>query len=259
MSETEIDMAHAAMEAEPENDAARLAFYERLADSELFMLLSGEPNGDQIKPELFDIQDQKFALVFDSEERLATFVGRPAPYAGLPGRGLVQMIKGQSIGLALNLEVAPSAMLIPSSAVGWLAELLLHGPDQHEAVLHDLHAPMNLPDEVLSAIGRKLSLVPGLAKCAYFAGATFDNGAKGHVLVFIDTKEGSEDALAHAAGEALNFSGIEAGSMDVMFAKSDEKIHDVLQNVGLRFDMPEPQKPRTPEAPGMNPDKPPIL
>ncbi len=110
---TDLDQAHAAMEAAPEDDAARLRFYERLADTELFMLLGAEAENDQITPELFEIEDQRFTLVFDREERLSQFVGRVAPYAGLPGRAVAQMLQGQGIGLALNLEVAPSAMLIP--------------------------------------------------------------------------------------------------------------------------------------------------
>ncbi len=39
---TPLDTAHAAMEAAPADDAARLRFYERLADSEMFLLLSEE-------------------------------------------------------------------------------------------------------------------------------------------------------------------------------------------------------------------------
>jgi len=78
---TDLDIAHAAMEAAPNDDAARLQFYERLADTELFMLLGAEAEGDQVTPELFEIEDQRFALVFDREERLAQFVGRAAPYA----------------------------------------------------------------------------------------------------------------------------------------------------------------------------------
>ena len=116
---TDLDNAHAAMQAAPDDDAGRLRFYERLADTELFMLLDGEPDGDQITPALFEVEDQRFALVFDREERLSQFVGRVAPYAGLPGRDLVRMLTGQGIGLALNLEVAPSAMLIPAEAVDW--------------------------------------------------------------------------------------------------------------------------------------------
>ena len=114
---TDLDQAHAAMEAAPDDDAVRLRFYERLADTELFVLLGAEAEGDQITPELFEIEDQRFTLVFDREERLSQFVGREVPCAGLPGRTLVQMLQGQGIGLAFNLEVAPSAMLIPAEAV----------------------------------------------------------------------------------------------------------------------------------------------
>ena len=40
MSEaTPIDTAHAAMEAAPEDGALRLRFYERISDSELFLML----------------------------------------------------------------------------------------------------------------------------------------------------------------------------------------------------------------------------
>ena len=84
---TDLDIAHAAMDADPENDAKRLQFYERLADTELFMLLGAEAEGDKVEPELFEIEDQNFVLIFDREERLAQFVGREAPYAGLSGRG----------------------------------------------------------------------------------------------------------------------------------------------------------------------------
>ena len=36
---TPLDIAHGAMEAAPNDDAIRLAFYERLGDGELFLLL----------------------------------------------------------------------------------------------------------------------------------------------------------------------------------------------------------------------------
>ncbi len=117
---TDLDLAHAAMDAAPDDDIARLRFYERLADTELFLLLGAEAQGDQITPELFEIEDQRFALVFDREERLSEFTGRSAPYAACRAAALAQMLAGQGIGLALNLEVAPSAMLIPAEAVDWL-------------------------------------------------------------------------------------------------------------------------------------------
>jgi len=255
---TDLDTAHAAMEAASEDDAARLRFYERLADTELFMLLGGEPDGDQIAPELFEIEDQRFTLVFDREERLSQFVGRVAPYAGLPGRDLVRMLIGQGIGLALNLDVAPSAMLIPAEAVDWLVATLGNAPDETEARLTEIAAP-HVPEAVVAGLDRKLAIAGGLARFAYLAAATYEDGGQGHVLVFIDALEDAEKALAAAASEALTFSGIEAGVMDVMFARASDPLAAHLARVGLRFDLPEPVTPEAPGAPGMDPEKPPKL
>lgn len=255
---TDLDVAHAAMDAAPDDDAARLRFYERLADTELFMLLGREAEGEQISPEIFDIENQRFTLVFDREERLSQFVGRVAPYAGLPGRGLVQMLAGQGIGLALNLEVAPSAMLIPAEAVDWLARTLAHGPDETEARLKEVSAP-NVPEAVVTGLDRKLAIAAGLARFAYLAAATYDDGSKGHALVFIDALPDAEQALANAASEALTFSGIEAGVMDVLFIRASDQLAAHLAKVGLRFDLPKPEAPQTPGAPGMDPAKPPRL
>ena len=110
---TALDAAHAAMLAAPEDDSARLRFFERLADSELFLMLSEEARDENISPELFDVADGRFVLAFDLEERLAEFAGHPIPYVALSGRVLSGMLSGQGIGLGLNLESAPSSMLIP--------------------------------------------------------------------------------------------------------------------------------------------------
>ena len=79
MDLTDLDAAHAAMEASPDDDALRLRFHERLADSELFLLLTRDPVGDDVDPEMFSAEDQQFVLVFDREARLAEFAGRVAP------------------------------------------------------------------------------------------------------------------------------------------------------------------------------------
>ena len=258
---TDLDIAHAKMEAAPDDDAARLHFYEWLADSEIFLLLGEEAADDQITPALFDVEGGQYALIFDREERLSDFVGRAAPYAALPGRALVQMLAGQGVGLGLNLDVAPSAMLIPADAVDWLAQTLSHAPSETEARLTAVAAPRQLPQTVVTGLDRKLAIAAGLARTAYLVAATYDTGAQGHVLAFIDAQPGAEKALASAAGEALTFSGIEAGMMDVLFLAAADPMTERLAKVGLRFDLPQPaaQPPHIPGAPGMDPAKPPKL
>ncbi len=256
---TDIDDAHAAMQAKPEDDALRLRFYERLADSELFMLLGGEPEGDQVEPELFAIQGQNYVLVFDREERLADFTGRTVPYAALPGRALANMLADQNIGLALNLEVAPSSMMIPPDGVAWLAQTLENAPKEEQAKLIEIAPPASLPEDVLTGLDRKLAIAAGRARFAYLAAATYEGGGRGHVLAFIDAMPGAETALAQAAGEALTFSGIEAGTIDVLFCGSQDVLANRLAKVGLRFDLPDVVQPSLPGAPGMDPAKPPKL
>lgn len=259
MTQTDLDQAHAAMIAAPDDDAMRLRFYERLADTELYMLLDGDPDGDQVSPTIITADGMRFVPVFDREERLAEFTGRAAPYAALPGRALAQMLDGQDLGLGLNLKVAPSQMLVPATALTWLVETLANAPVETQARLTALAAPVGLPEAVVTGLDRKLAIAAGLAKWAALAAATYEDGARGHVLAFVDAQDGAETALANAASEALTFSGIDAGVMDVMFVRKDDPVTAHLEKVGLRFDLPEVQVAQEPVAPGMDPDKPPRL
>jgi hypothetical protein len=259
--QTPLDIAHAAMEAAPSDDAARLKFYERLSDSELFLLLSKEAEGDQINPEIFDLGDASFVLVFDREERLTQFVGKAAPYAALSGRVIANMLVEQGIGLGVNLEVAPSQMLVPPEAVSWLTETLAHAPDEVEARAEELYAPKGLPEELLTSLDAKLATTAGLAQNAYLVAVRYEGGATGHMLGFVGTVVGAENALAKAAGEALTFSGIEAGSIDVGFFSTTDPMAAAMSKVGLRFELPklETREQNVRAAPGSDPDKPPKL
>ena len=259
---TEIDTAHAAMESAPEDDAARLRFYECLADSELFLLLATEPEADDdITPEVIEADGIQYVLVFDQEERLADFAERAASYAAVSGRGLAQMLVGQNIGMGVNLGQA-SSILIPPAAIDWLMETLGNAPQEQMARPVEITAPKGLPETLLTGLDRKLASAGGLAKSAYLAGLTYDTGAKGHILTFVGVTDGAEQALAHAVSEALTFSGIDAGMLDVTFVPEDSQFAERLKRVGIGFDLPEPvaDNDHTPGAnPGMNPDSPPKL
>jgi len=259
---TPLDTAHAAMEAAPDEDAARLRFYERLADCELFMLLTQEADGDNISPEVFDLADESFVLVFDREDRLAQFVGKPAPYAAMSGRVIAGLLAEQGIGMGVNLDVAPSSILIPPQAVGWLAGTLGNAPSEAEARIEALAPPRGLPDLLLTALDAKLASAAGLAEAAYLLGVTFEGGTKGHMLAFVDAAPGAHGALAKAVAEALTFSGIEAGALDVAFFRNAEPMAARLAQYGLRFDLPQPAETvqeMLRMAPGSDPAKPPIL
>lgn len=258
---TPIDAAHAAMEAAPDDDALRLRFYERLADAELVLMLASEADGDALEPELFDLGDARFVLAFDLEDRLTKFASRAVPYAALSGRALARMAAAQGIGLALNLEVAPSSILLPPEALSWLVSTLDHAPAQAEAKPKELQAPKGLPEVLLSALDTKLGTAVGLARKAYLAAVTYDDGRRGHLLGLTGTPPGAEPAVAGAVNEALIFSGLEAGMLDVTFLEDNDPLAAELARVALRFDLPEPPKTgtHTLAAPGSDPTAPPKL
>ena len=101
--DTPLDRAHRAMTARPADEAARLAYYHRLVGAELCLLLTREPEGDDLAPRVLNLSDGPVVLAFEGEERLAAFADGPVPYAALPGRVVIAHLAGQDIGLGINL------------------------------------------------------------------------------------------------------------------------------------------------------------
>jgi len=258
--ETPLDKAHAAMQAAPDDDRARLRFYERVADAELFVLLESEPQGDQITPELMERDGESYLLGFDRAARLAAYQ-EASPYVALSGRAVAQMLEGQGIGLALNIDVAPSAILLGPDAVAWFAQTLAHQPGEVEAQIDTLLPPKGLPEDLITAIDAKLATATGMAANAWLVGVEYKGGGRGHLLAFVGAIPRAQDALVRATSEALTFSGIEAGAMDVGFFAPGDPVVERLARVGLRFDLPqmEPLQQTPRMTPGSDPAKPPIL
>lgn len=258
---TPLDTAQSAMDAAPEDTTKRMAFYERVADSELFLVLETEATNDKIQPALFPVEDEHYALVFDTEERMSEFTQAPTPFLAAAGRQITAMLAGQNIGLGINLAVAPSSMLLPASAVDWLHQTLGTAPETTEATPSAIYPPGQLPETLVTALDTKLATMAGLAKFAYLAEIEYENRPLTHVMAFIDAIPDAEPAIASAISEALTFSGVEAGSLDVIFLSATNELSGALAKNGLRFDLPDlpEQQTRTIEAPGSNPDKPPIL
>ena len=260
MTETVLDIAHRAMEEAPQDVALRLKYFERLADCELFLLLSKEPSDERLSPETFELSDGTFILVFDTEDRLAQFVGKPAPYAALSGRVIAGMLAGQRVGIALNPDVAPSSNIIDAEAIDWLAGTIATAPKADMVKPDSFHRP-SAPETLIASLAEKLASASGLAQSAYLTGVLYENGASGHLLTVLGAVPGAEGAIAKAVNEALTFSGLEAAALDVTFVDVEDAIVAKLSRVGLRFDLPQPEPVQDyqPKPPGMDPDTPPKL
>lgn len=259
-----LDQAYGAMQA---GDAsAGLRFYRLLADATLFLLLEREAEGERVDPRVFDLPDGPVLLAYDSEERLAVMgdgsSGAGLPYAALPGRLIAQQMLGQGLSLGLNFGTgAASEVLLPPEALRWLCEMLEAAPVEVEATPVQFFAAKGLPDALSDALTFTLGGAAGLARAALLAGVRYSDGRLGHMLAVIDARPGAEEALARALSEALVFSGLEAGELDVTFLASSDAVVVELARVAVVFEVPEPVAVATVEraAPGMDAAKPPIL
>ncbi|MCW1404423.1 hypothetical protein OKA06_19820 [Novosphingobium sp. MW5] len=126
-------------------------------------------------------------------------------------------------------------------------------------------APPNLPDAMrlplVAALERRLSGTPGLAQTV-LAGVQWQGGARGHVLALAGLPDADQPAVARAVAEALALSGLEAGSLDVVFPP--ERAMAAIAAVGLTlspapYAMPDEQVVTPGSAPGMDPSRPPKL
>ncbi|MCC5984282.1 MAG: SseB family protein [Rhodobacteraceae bacterium] len=262
-AETALDHAWRAVLARPGDDAARLGFYARLSEAELFLLLERDPEGERIDPRVFPLEDGPMVVAFDTESRLADFTGMAAPYVAVPGRALVRLLADAEppLALGLNLGDAPSARHLPPEVLAWLADALSRRPAEVQAAITAIDAPRGLPESLLPALDARLARAGGLAALAWLVAVRYAGGGGGHMLAFIDPAPGAEPTLARALGEALTFSGVEAGVLDIAFFAASDPVAARLARVGLRFDLPVPANaPARPAVPpGMDPDRPPRL
>ncbi|RED17984.1 SseB family protein [Pontivivens insulae] len=253
---TPLDSAHLAAEAD---EAQRPAFYDRLLESELHIVLEEESDGTSIKPLVLETSDGAMILAFDRDHRLAAFMGNAAEVAVLSGRKLIGMLEGQSLAIALNLGGHASETILPADAVSWAASLGNKAAEIRESSIREVRRPV-LPEPLVAALSAKLPTLEGMGQQVWLVGTRYRDGTNGTLLAVTDVVSGAEAAITQAINEALNLSGLDAATLDIAFFAGDAPIMARIAQHGLGFDLPQPRREvREVAAPGSDPEKPPIL
>ena len=257
---TDIDRALKARDAAPEDTAVNLAFHERVAEAEIYLVLEEKPEGEIARARILDTSTGALALAFDREERMAAFMGEITPYVAISGRQIAAMLAGSGTGLALNLGTEAETVL-PTEALAWMAETLAATAATAQGQIVEVTRPGTLPEALLAALDRKLALMAGAADTALLGSVVYADGSRSHALAVVGAAPEAEPGIAAALGEALRLSWLAAGALDVVFLAADHPVTAALARRGLRFDLPEMEAPapQAPSAPGSDPFKPPRL
>ena len=256
--QTPLDIAYQNMQGD---EALSQVFYERLLETELFLMLESGLAENRAKPLVLETSDGSLALAFDLEERLALFGEAETSYVALSGRRIAGLLAEAGLGLGLNLGDAPSATVLPPEAVQWLAEAAIGKDENLEARPLEISKPTGVPEALIRALDAKLANMAGVVRAAYLVSVMYENGENGHMLALVDVPEPAKTGVSEALSEALRFSGVEAGTLDLAFLAADDPHLEKFIRAGLGFEIPELILPKAlaPVAPGMDPDKPPIL
>lgn len=247
-AETPLDAAFLAQDADPD-PALRLRFHERVLDAELAVPLAAGAE-EPLAPQVFDLEDGRFVLAFNRDERLADFFGAPVEFAVLTGRRLVAALAGQGTGVGLNLG-APSATLLPPEAIDWLAAMAAREPEAREARLATFAAPA-VPRPLADALAAKLATMADAVPAAHLVASGADT-----LLVLTGVTGGAQTGVAAAIAEAVRFTA-DGPAIDVAFAETGSAMAEAAARAGLRLALPEAKR-REPAGPGMDPARPPRL
>ncbi len=260
-AETPLDFAHRAMEAAGDAPGPRLRFYERLLDAELFVLLAAESPQDRLDLQVLDIDEGRVVLAFDRDDRMAAFLDAPAPYAALSGRRLAALLAGQGLGIALNAGGAPSTALLSAATIDWLAAMARGAVAQEAARPVAVAAPAGADPDLVAGVAAKLAAMSGALGAAWLATLRFDDGSTRLALAIEGARDVDRDGIAAAIAEAVRFSGMDEGGLDVTYVEADTPSRDAFARAGLAFEIPirAPEAARPPAPPGSDPDRPPRL
>ena len=199
---TPLDRAFAAF---GEDEVGRRVVYATLAATPLVVALERPADGDRIEPLVLETGEGRFALAFDSEERLGGFLPRGTDYAVVPGRGLIGMLAGAGLGLGVNLEVAPSALLLSAEDLGWIVAEAAGGQVQEVARVDPGagDTPAVLVEALALRAGELGGVCSGLCPVA---------DGKDVAVVALDVPEGAKAAMLAGMAELAGSSVLPQGS-----------------------------------------------
>ena len=242
------------------NDPARFAtVLERFSDSELFLALESSERGSDLNPKVVYLKEQEYVAVYDTVLRLEESVGGCAEYLALSGRVLIQMIADKNIGVALNPGTAAIGYIFEIETLQWLFTSLEERPNEIAQNIREVRSPAEISSRALDALSVKLASARGFADFACLVEAIDVLGNKNPLLCFVGLVPNSQPNLAKLVNEYLQFSDHNGKPWDVTYLDPAHGIVEKILNVGLRFDLPQPEPPVKLSAPGSIKGKPPIL
>ncbi len=247
--ETPLDLAFERARNDPEETAG---FYDALFAATVFLPIDrafdddgneSEAAASAIEPIFYEVEEKATVLIFDTEERLATWTDEPIDYVGLTGRQLFEMFDGEQ-QVALNIGVAPSSVVIPTEMVTWLHDRAVEAGESDEipaGTALEVTAPPALDPEIVARIAARIAgLRKEVDEAVFFSlgtDAAQDEAERRVVLGVAASQAGLRDAEAVAEALAETARGAFDGSrpVEVALLSASSPLMEKARKVGLNL------------------------
>lgn len=215
---TPLDRALLAAQAPEAGDAAMARFYALLVETALCAPVTPTAEDTPIAPVVFDIAGGPVALAFDDDSRMVAFFEQATDYVTLTGRSLIGALAESGLGLGLNLGDAPSAVLLDSETVRWIAAEMggaVEALDLTGALV--VGTPSGAPRALLAALSERIAQMPGLVAEAWLVSLAADGQTTGLAVLWRPAPAASRAiaGVVTVLGRAAAVHGAEAGSVAV--------------------------------------------
>ncbi|MEM7525902.1 MAG: SseB family protein [Pseudomonadota bacterium] len=242
---TALDDAWATTEAPGAGDAEMARFYDVFAATELHLLIDpASMEGDATpQPLLFPVEGTDTALVFDTEDRMASFMEDGAAHLTLSGRAVVGMFAGRGVQIGVNLGDAPSATVLPTAAVDWAAEALRQPIEAAEANAAEmtLTVPRGVLPDLMMRLDGKLSAMSAAVAEAWLCG--LGSGRRAGLILCVSLRTPrAEQAVVSALAETARFAGGDRAAFDIAVLTRDDPRLVAARKVGLGFEPADPEE-----------------
>lgn len=178
-------------------------FYNEFLSSTIFIPIIDAPENEQdrragenekISPIIIESNGEKYFMLFDTKERLASWAKREVGFASVPGHTIVEMLP-EGFYWALNVGTDHVKTFVPKE-VEWLKGNLKRGENEKvEAGIQVLTgAPAKIPAGLIESLKKNLSARNSEVKAAYLGQVFYvKEGEKPHLALVLDitTKEKS--------------------------------------------------------------------
>lgn len=225
-------------------DAATAAFMDTILAEFLICPVwdeDGEPPAapERAQPKLIPTESGEALALFDSEDRLASFLDEPSAFIALPGRDFFVLAAQHGLAVAFNPEVAESAMTFAPATVAAIAELANANEEESEIVggaAMQARAPAAAPEALLTALGARIAAAQDLLVEGWLFDADFREAPSRLVLGVVAESRASDEAVARLASELSRLGAAvlnDNGAFSVAVFGPGDAILARIRNVGF--------------------------